>query len=75
MTFLVELRYREPSYEARNGAREEPYRFRYRIQASSGEVAVSQALQEFRRITAMSGVGWARDVVGCEVIPVVGDCE
>lgn len=73
MTFLIELRYREPSYEARDGARDEPYRFRYRIEASSEEVAVWQAMQEFRRISAMSGVGWARDVVGCDVIPVIGN--
>lgn len=68
--FVVELRYREPSYEARHGARAEPYRFRYRIEAASPEAAVGRALQEFREISAISSVGWVRDVVGCEVTPV-----
>jgi hypothetical protein len=67
MTFLVELSYREPSYEARTGVHREPYRFRYRIEAPSEEAAVSHALREFREISALSGVGWGRDVVGCEV--------
>lgn len=61
--FIVELDYREPGYEARYGAREEPYRFRYRIYATTEEAAIRRAAAEFRRITAMSGVGWARDVV------------
>ena len=69
MTFLVELRYREPSYEARHGPHAEPYRFRYRIEATSEEAAVSHALRAFRETSALSGVGWGRDVVGCEVVP------
>lgn len=70
--FVVEVRYREPGYEARHGARAAPYRFRYRIEATSEEAAVCQALQEFRHIAEISSVGWARDVVGCDVMPVIG---
>lgn len=62
--FIVELDYREPGYEARHGAREEPYRFRYRIYATTEEAAIRRAATEFRRIAAMSGSGWAREVVG-----------
>ena len=72
MTFLVELKYREPSYEARNGVHGEPYRFRYRIEATSEEAAASHALRQFREISALSGVGWGRDVVGCAVVPALG---
>jgi hypothetical protein len=70
--FVVELRYREPGYEARHGAKAEPYRFRYRIVAASEEAAVWQALAEFHEISALSGVGWTRDVVSCDVISSAG---
>jgi hypothetical protein len=65
--FIVEVRYREPGYEARNESGPKPYRFRYRIKATSEANAASQALAEFRAITALSGSGWVRDVIGCDV--------
>lgn len=68
--FVVELRYREPGYEARHGAREAPYRFRYRVEAASAELALRQALADFRHIASISGVSWSRDVVGYDVTPV-----
>lgn len=70
--FIVEIQYREPGYELRHGARDEPFRFRYRINASGEDSAKWYALEEFRRISAMSSVGWIRDVVGVDVIPVIG---
>lgn len=70
--FIVELQYREPGYEARTGPRAQPFRFRYRISANSEAQARWLALEEFRRITELSSVGWIRDVVGVDVIPVIG---
>jgi hypothetical protein len=49
---LVEIRYREPSYEGRHGRREPPYRWRYRVDVSSEAHATQLALDEFRRIEA-----------------------
>lgn len=66
---LVEIRYREPSYEERHGRRELPYRWRYRVDAVSEAHATELALGEFRRIEAMSSVGWTRDVVEICVTP------
>lgn len=70
--FLVEIHYREPGYELRHGARREPYRFRYRVEATTEAAAVAHALAELERISAISAVGWIREVVGVEVIPVIG---
>ena len=67
--FIVEIHYREPNYETRHGARDEPFRFRYRIHASTAECARWLALDEFRRVTELSSVGWIRDVVRVDVIP------
>jgi 1,2-phenylacetyl-CoA epoxidase PaaB subunit len=66
---LVEIRYREPSYEERHGRRESPYRWRYRVDAANEAHATQLALDEFRRIEAISSVGWARDVVEIRVTP------
>jgi len=71
MAFLVEIQYREPSYERRHGARPNPYRWRYRIYARSGEMAVEMALQEFREIAQLSSSGWSREVVAVEVLLVL----
>lgn len=70
--FVVELQYREPGYEARTGQRSQPFRFRYRISASSEAQARWLALEEFRRITELSSVGWIREVVRVDVIRVIG---
>ncbi len=71
--FVVEIQYREPGYELRFGARAQPYRFRYRLEAASAELAAGLAMSEFRQITEISRVGWIRDVVQVLVIPVVDD--
>lgn len=61
--FLVEVRYREPSYETHHGARAEPYRFRYRIRAVSEQAAITFAIAEFERMNELSSVGWTRSIV------------
>jgi hypothetical protein len=67
--YVVEIQYREPTYEARHGRRANPYRFRYRIEAASSADARELALVEFARVTAMSSVGWPRDIVGVAIAP------
>jgi hypothetical protein len=47
--FVVEVRYVEPTYSSRHGGAQEPYRFRYRIEATTREAAVRMALDEFGR--------------------------
>lgn len=66
MTFLVEIRYREPTYEARHGARAEPYRWRYRVRAPSEVAATRVAVDEFHHMEVISAVGWPRDIVAIE---------
>jgi len=65
--FLVDVQYREPEYERRNGPREEPYRWRYVIDALAPAHAVELAIAEFRRIAAISSVSWQRDIVSIAV--------
>ena len=68
--FIVEIHYREPNYETCHGARDEPFPFRYRIH-STAECARWLALDEVRRITELSSVGWICGVVRVDVIPVI----
>jgi hypothetical protein len=69
--FVVEIRYREPSYEVHHGARPEPYRFRYRLEAPSEQAAVAFAVAEFERMNALSSVGWTRLIVAILVEPAI----
>jgi hypothetical protein len=68
--FVVEIQYREPTYEARHGRRANPYRFRYRLEAASAADARELAILEFARVSAMSSVGWTREIVGVEIASV-----
>lgn len=65
--YTVEIEYREPSYEARHGARDRPYRWRYVIHAASADDARRRALVEFRHIAAISPAGWSREIVSVHV--------
>lgn len=65
--YRVTVSYREPTYEARSGARPNPFRWTYAISAESEEQARASALREFRHTTEMSSVGWSRVVVGVDV--------
>ena len=64
MMYLVEIQYRELSYETRNGPRPEPYRASFRINANCERHAIALAIAEFRRLAVESAVGWTRDIVG-----------
>ena len=65
--FLVTVFYREPTYEQRVGDKAEPYRWTYRIAASTDRLAERAALAEFRRVASRSGSGWIRRVVRVDV--------
>lgn len=67
MTLVVDISYREPSYESRNGARPNPYRWRYVVDAETVDRATRLAIVEFRRIETMSSVGWCREIVAIKV--------
>jgi hypothetical protein len=67
MTFIVDIFYRELGYETRNGPREKPYHWRYRLQASSKANAEDQGVAEFQRIALLSSVGWCRTIVSVHV--------
>lgn len=69
MTVIVDIAYREPSYETRHGIKPEPYRWRYVVEADSLDRATRLALDEFRRMEALSSVGWRRDIVSIDVSP------
>ena len=73
--FIVEVRYREPSYETQHGARSEPYRFRYRVDAPSEQAAVASAVAEFERVNVLSSVGWTRQIVEIVVEPLAEEAR
>jgi hypothetical protein len=64
----VVVSYREPTYEAHAGPKAEPYRWTYRIRASSEADAARGARRQFDEAQRLSSVGWARTVVGIEII-------
>ncbi len=74
-SFTVEVRYREPSYESRHGARAEPYRFRYRLEAPNEQAAVAFVVAEFKRMNMLSSVGWTRLIVDIVVEPVLSGAD
>ena len=65
--FLVEVQYREPTYELHAGAKTAPYSWRYRISAGDEDEARRGALGQFYALAALSSVGWVREVVGVTV--------
>lgn len=67
MRFIVQIDYREPGYEARQGGGARPYRWRYRIDAPTESVAMELALVQFRWIETLSSVGWIREIVALTV--------
>ena len=65
--YLVEVWYREPTYEASVGPKAEPYTWRYRIRAYSEAEAQERALGQFKALAEVSSVGWVREVVEVKV--------
>lgn len=67
MIYRVRILYRERTYEKRAGAKPEPYRWTYKLQAPSEQQAVDLAVAEFQHIARLSSVGWVREIVAIEV--------
>ncbi|MHB8876998.1 MAG: hypothetical protein ACYC8T_25155 [Myxococcaceae bacterium] len=70
--YVVEIRYREPTYEVRSGSKDQPYSWRYRISAGSEDEARAGALGQFAALAEVSSVGWVREVVGVRVLLSTG---
>ncbi len=62
--FLVRIEYREPTYELVRSLKPTAYSWTYRVLGRSREHAEQLALAEFRRMAALSSVGWVREIVG-----------
>jgi hypothetical protein len=65
---VVEILYRETSYETWHGPKDMPYRWRFRVHASTNRLAIDAAVAEFRRIETLSSVGWSRDIMDVRVL-------
>lgn len=65
--YVVEVWYREPTYEAHVGPKAEPYTWRYRICAASEAEAQEHALGQFKALAEVSSVGWVREVIEVKV--------
>jgi hypothetical protein len=65
--YVVEVWYREPTYEAHVGPKAEPYSWRYRIKAGSEAEAQEFALGQFKALAEVSSVGWVREVIEVKV--------
>lgn len=62
-TFLVTVEYLEPTYR-HDGHR---YTFSFRVDAASASAAVDHALAEFHRMSALSSVGWVREIAALHI--------
>ena len=65
--YVVEIQYREPTYELRVGPKKHPYSMTYKIHTTSEDSAAAKAIAEFERITEVSSVGWIREIVDVDV--------
>lgn len=64
--YVVQVTYREPTYAEASGT-ERDYTWSWRIEAGSEDDARQEALAEFRKMQALSSVGWIREVVRTRV--------
>lgn len=65
--YVVTIGYREPIFEQYHGTGPQHFEGSFVVLAESESGASHQALAEFRRIEAFSGVGWARDIESVSV--------
>ena len=66
-TFVVTIAYREPTFELHGGRGPTLYSGTFVVVAETEDDAVRVALGEFRRLEALSWVGWSRDVESLSV--------
>ena len=55
--YRVRIYYREPTYEERAGSKDRPYRGAFTVEAADEGEAREKALEEFKRMERLSGVG------------------
>jgi hypothetical protein len=65
--YLVTIQYRERTYELHSGRTPTMYSGSFVVVADGEAEARAHATAEFRRIEALSGVGWRRDVESLSV--------
>jgi len=61
--YSVVVQYREPTYEARHGAPEKPYRYSVEVVAIDDEHAREKAVEAFHAERAKSSVSWVIQIV------------
>ncbi len=67
--YVVSIDFREPTYEQHTRGGPKMRRGTFVVFASTEDEAVLHATYEFRRIEALSGVGWSRDIESVSVFP------
>ena len=65
--YVVTIYFREPTFEARIGRKERPYRVSYDVTAASVERAEQSAIAQFEQTALDSWVSWVRQIVRVEV--------
>ncbi|HEY3449561.1 MAG TPA: hypothetical protein VGK67_24625 [Myxococcales bacterium] len=70
--FRVRVLYREPTYAATTGREPRTYSGTFEVSARTAQQAGDAALRQFEKIERQSGVGWAREVVDLQIVPVPG---
>ena len=66
--YVVCIEFREPTYEMEtNVAREEPFTWTHDVVALDEEEARLLAIERFRNLAALSGVGWVREIEAVRV--------
>lgn len=67
-SFVVTIAYQELTFELHGGRGPTLYSCTFIVVAETEDDAARLALQEFRRIEALSWVGWSRDVRSLSVV-------
>lgn len=67
--YSVLIEYREPTFDRGTSAERPPYRWTYRVPASTAGEASETALRLFRQTALLSSVGWVREVVNVVATP------
>jgi hypothetical protein len=68
--YVVCIEFREPTYELENAVvREQPFTWTHDVVALDEEEARLVAIERFRDLAALSGVGWVREIEAVRVSP------
>ena len=67
--YVVTIGYREPAFDRHCGSGPRARQGSFVVFADGVDTAARKALAEFRRIEALSWVGWSRDVESVSVFP------